>query len=75
MDDLEFVAVLDAGYELLKESPSAWLGHTTVVDDVVEEFATGVFEDDYDICRSGYDFISNVVVRVMSETLAENVRK
>lgn len=65
MYDLQFVAVLDAGYELLKESSCAWLGHTPVVDDVVEQFATGVFQDDDDICRGGYNFISTRVERVL----------
>ena len=53
MNNLEFVTVFNAGHDLLEEPTGNWLGHAAVVDDVVEQFATGEFEDNDDVGRGG----------------------
>jgi hypothetical protein len=58
MNDLEFVAILYAGHDLLEESTGNWLGHASVRDDVLEEFTAGEFEDDDDVGGGGDDFVS-----------------
>ena len=58
MDDLESVRVLNARDDLLEEAPCALFWHAAVGDDVVEELASGVFEDEDDVGRCGDDFIS-----------------
>jgi hypothetical protein len=58
MNNLELVAVFDAGHDLLEEPTSDRLGHTSVRDDVFEQFAAGEFEDDDDVSRGGDYFVS-----------------
>ena len=45
MNDLVSVAVFDRTYDLLEESPSLVLLHLAILNDVIEEFPTGIFED------------------------------
>ena len=58
MDNLEFVAIFDAGHDLLEESAGNWFSHASVRDDVVEQFAAGEFEDDDDVGRGGDYLVS-----------------
>ena len=58
MNNLEFVAVFDTGHDLLEKATGNGLGHASVCDDVLEQFATGEFEDDYDVGGSGDYFVS-----------------
>lgn len=62
VDDLEAVGVLDAGDELLEETPRLRLGHAAVGDDVVEELAAGVLEHDDDVCRRRDDLVPDRVL-------------
>ena len=58
VDNLEFVAVFDAGHDLLEEPTGNLLRHTSICDDVLEQFATGEFEDDDDVGGGGDHFES-----------------
>ena len=58
MNDLEFVAIFDAGHDLLEEPTGNRLSHASVRDDVLEQFTAGKFEDDDDVGGSGDDFVS-----------------
>ena len=58
MNNLELVTVFDAGHGLLEEAASNRFGHTSVLDDVLEQFAPGEFEDDDDVSRGGDYFVS-----------------
>jgi hypothetical protein len=58
VDDLQAVRVLDAGYDLLEETPGFRFRHTTMGNDIVEEFATGVFKNEDDICRCRNYFVT-----------------
>ena len=58
MNNLELMAVFDAGHDLLEEPAGNWLGHASIRDDVLEQFATGEFEDDYDVGWGGDYFVS-----------------
>ena len=58
MNNLEFVAVFDAGHDLLEEPTSHRLSHASIGDDVVEEFTAGKFEDDDNVGGSRDDFVS-----------------
>ena len=58
VNDLEFVAILDAGHNLLEEPTGNWLSHASVRDDVFEQFTAGEFEDDDDVGGGGDYFVS-----------------
>lgn len=45
MYNLVSVAVFDGAYDLLKESPGFILLHLAILDDIIEEFSTSIFED------------------------------
>jgi hypothetical protein len=64
MNNLELVTVLDAGHDLLEEPTGNWLGHTSIGDDVLEEFTAGEFEDDDDVGGGGDDFVSGYGIGV-----------
>jgi hypothetical protein len=64
MNNLELVAVFDAGHDLLEEPTGNWLSHTPVCDDVLEQFATGEFEDDNDVGGGGDHFVSGYEVGI-----------
>ena len=50
MYDLEPMAVVYAGDELLEEPPRLRLSHPPIRDDVVEELSTSILQYDDDIC-------------------------
>lgn len=58
MNNLELVAVFDAGHDLLEEPTSDRLSHASVCDDVLEQFAAGEFEYDDDVGGGGDYFVS-----------------
>ena len=51
MYDFESMRVFDTGDDLLEELASTGFGHTSIGNDVVEEFASCIFQHEYDICR------------------------
>lgn len=60
MHDLEPMAIVYAGDELLKEAARFILLHSAVGDDVVEELSSDVFKDDDDVCSSVDDLVPSV---------------
>jgi len=64
MNNLELVAVFNAGHDLLEEPTSNLLGHTSVRDDVLEQFATGEFENDDDVGGGRDYFVSGYGIGV-----------
>ena len=58
VNNLELVAVFDAGHDLLEEPTGDWLSHASIRDDVLEQFTAGEFEDDDDVGGGGDDFVS-----------------
>ena len=61
--DLEVMAVLNPGDDLLEETARLRLFHTPVRDDVVEELPASVLEDDDDVGGRRYDLIPGYTVR------------
>ena len=49
MYDFEPVGILDARDDLLEETACHNLGHAAVLNDIVEQFAAGILEDDDDV--------------------------
>ncbi|KAI3480495.1 hypothetical protein L1887_57341 [Cichorium endivia] len=67
VDDLVTVAVLHGADDLLEEAPCLWLGHAAAVDNVLEEFAAGVFDDHDDVVGRGDDFVQLDDVRMAEQ--------
>ena len=64
MDDFEFMGVFNAANELLEEPTSAFGRHASVGDDVVEQLASGIFENNDNVCGGRYDFVSTIKIRI-----------
>lgn len=58
MNNLEFVTVFDTGHDLLKEPTRNRLGHASMGDDVLEQFAACEFKNDDDVGGGRDDFVS-----------------
>lgn len=67
MDNLVTMAILDCTNDLLKESPCLIFFHASLVDNVIEELATCVFNDHDDISWSSDDLVELDDMRVSED--------
>ena len=62
MNDVQFVEIFNASYDLVKESASFWLFHSLVLNNVVEKLSsTSVLHDQIELLRSLNDLMNSSI--------------